>query len=69
MSMDQFLKRLDSMNTALVSLKERGTSFAVEEVNTQVMPKALPGRIKIDLLKKGTDLSTKKDIVKTRCEG
>ena len=64
MNMDQFLKRLDSMNAALESLKEGGTNFAVEELNAQVISKALPGRIAIDYLKQGADLFTTKDEIK-----
>ena len=41
MSMNQFLKRLDSMSAVLVILKRGGTSFTVEELNTQVTSKAL----------------------------
>ena len=45
MSMHQFLKRLDPMNNAFTSLIEGGKSFAVEEINMQVISKALPVRI------------------------
>ena len=42
MSMDHFLKRLDSINDVLVNLKEGSASFEVEELNTQVISKAFP---------------------------
>ena len=61
MSMRQFLKRLDSMITALEILKEGGTSCAVEELNAQIISKASPGSISIDFLKQGADSLTTKD--------
>ena len=64
MSMRQFLKRLDSMITALEILKEGGTSCAVEELNAQIISKASPGSISIDFLKQGADSLTTKDETK-----